>query len=180
MAKKKPGTPKRWRTKEAREVVSAVKAAGGQVELTSDGHLRITGPDGEAIVASAPGAGRVLTMTYATIRRETGLEVGVADSKPSNGGKPAPERRAAAPQPSQPRHGELTRWGPGHTSGFITDDDGTSWFVSRDSLPRGLDELPEGTLVAFSGKPTPKAGKAYPEAQRIRIQDRSGIPETSQ
>jgi len=69
------------------------------------------------------------------------------------------------PQPSQPRHGEITRWRPGHTHGFITDDKGTSWFVSRDSLPRGLDELPEGTLVTFSGKPTPKAGKAYPEAQ---------------
>ncbi len=159
-------------------MAAAVKAAGGQAELTSDGHMRVTGPNGEAIVASAPGAGRVLAMTYATIRRETGLEVGVADSKPSGGGKPTPERRAAAPQPSQPRHGEVTRWSPGHTHGFITDDDGTSWFVSRDSLPRGLDDLPEGTLVTFSGKPTPKAGKAYPEAQRIRVQDRPGSSES--
>jgi hypothetical protein len=39
MALKKLETPKRWRSKEAKEIVAAVQRAGGQVERTASGHL---------------------------------------------------------------------------------------------------------------------------------------------
>ena len=58
MALKKQTTPKRWRSKEAKEIVTAVQRAGGQVERTASGHLKITGPAGSAVVASAANAGR--------------------------------------------------------------------------------------------------------------------------
>src|SRR5215211_3519725 len=58
MALKKQATPKRWRSKEAKEIVAAVQRAGGQVERTASGHLKVIGPTGSAIVASAPNAGR--------------------------------------------------------------------------------------------------------------------------
>ena len=51
MALKKQATPKRWRSKEAKEIVTAVQRAGGQVERTASGHLKITGPAGSAVVA---------------------------------------------------------------------------------------------------------------------------------
>jgi hypothetical protein len=79
MALKRRATPKRWRSKEAKEIVAAVQRAGGQVERTASGHLRVIGPTGTAIVASSPNAsrtgGRALHNTLATIRSRTGLEV---------------------------------------------------------------------------------------------------------
>lgn len=70
---------RRWPSKEVREIVAAVTAAGGTVQLTSKGHLRITGPGGVAIIGSSPNAGRQgkrgLANTLATIRRETGLSI---------------------------------------------------------------------------------------------------------
>ena len=39
MALKKQPTPKRWRSKEAKEIVAAVQRAGAQVERTASGHL---------------------------------------------------------------------------------------------------------------------------------------------
>ena len=58
MALKKQATPKRWRSKEAKKIVAAVQRAGGQVERTASGHLKVIGPAGSAIVASAPNTGR--------------------------------------------------------------------------------------------------------------------------
>jgi hypothetical protein len=75
MALKKQPTPKRWRSREAKEIVAAVQRAGGQVERTASGHLKVTGPAGAAIVASAPNAGRAVHNTLATIRSKTGLQV---------------------------------------------------------------------------------------------------------
>jgi hypothetical protein len=79
MALKKPAAPKRWRSKEAKELVAAVQRAGGRVERTASGHLKVTGPSGTAIVASAPSAGRAggraVHNTLATIRSKTGLDV---------------------------------------------------------------------------------------------------------
>jgi hypothetical protein len=53
-----------------------VQRAGGQVERTASGHLKITGPAGSAVVASAPNAGRAggraVQNTLATIRSKTG------------------------------------------------------------------------------------------------------------
>jgi cold shock CspA family protein len=176
MTRKKQGPPKRWRSKAAREIAAAVEKVGGAVELTGKGHLRITGPLGVAIVASDPGTGhqggRALANTWATIERETGLQVA-----PAAAGKPATTEKApAAARPPGPPHkgrqdrrGEITRWNRGETYGFITSTEGHSWFVSRDSLPGGLLELPEGTQVTFSGSPKPKIGKPYPEALRVRV-----------
>jgi hypothetical protein len=79
MALKKQVTPKRWRSKEAKQIVAAVQRAGGQVERTASGHLKVTGPTGSAIVASAPnagrGGGRAVHNTPASIRSKTGLQV---------------------------------------------------------------------------------------------------------
>jgi hypothetical protein len=79
VALKKQATPRRWRSKEAKEIVAAVQRAGGQVERTASGHLKVIGPSGSAVVASAPNAGRTggraVRNTLATIRSKTGLEV---------------------------------------------------------------------------------------------------------
>lgn len=79
MALKKHATPKRWRSKEAKEIVAAVRRAGGQVERMASGHLKVIGPAGAAVVASAPNTGRTggraVHNTLATIRSKTGLEV---------------------------------------------------------------------------------------------------------
>src|ERR671932_739797 len=58
MALKKQVSPKRWRSKEAKEILATVQRAGGQVERTASGHLKVIGPAGSAIVASAPNTGR--------------------------------------------------------------------------------------------------------------------------
>jgi hypothetical protein len=79
MALKKQATLKRWRSKQAKQVVAAVQRAGGRVERTASGHLKVTGPAGSAIVASAPNSGRTggraVHNTLATIRSKTGLPV---------------------------------------------------------------------------------------------------------
>jgi hypothetical protein len=64
----------RGRSKEARDIERAVTKAGGTVDRTGKGHLRISGPGGIAIVASDPGSNR-LAKTYETIRDKTGLDV---------------------------------------------------------------------------------------------------------
>jgi hypothetical protein len=71
--------PKRWRSKEAKEIIAAVQRAGVQVERTASGHLKVTGPGGFAIVVSTPNSGRTggapSTTPLATIRSKTRLEV---------------------------------------------------------------------------------------------------------
>jgi hypothetical protein len=79
MALKKQATPKRWRSKEAKEIVAAVQRAGGQVERTASGLLKVFGPAGSSFVASAritgSAGGRAVLNTLATIRSKTGLQV---------------------------------------------------------------------------------------------------------
>jgi hypothetical protein len=81
MALKKQPAPKRWRSKEAKQIVAAARRAGGQVERTGSGHpnFKVIGPAGSAIVASAPNTGRAggraVHNTLATIRSKTGLQV---------------------------------------------------------------------------------------------------------
>ena len=79
VALKRQETPKRWRSKQAKQIVAAVQRAGGQVERTASGHLKVIGPAGSAIVASSPNTGRTggraVHNTLATIRNKTGLEV---------------------------------------------------------------------------------------------------------
>lgn len=179
MALKKQKTPKRWRSKEAREIARQVTAAGGTVERTASGHLRITGPEGTAVVASAPDTGlqggRALHNTWATITARTGLSLpGANTGGPGEDAKASEPRMTRPPGPAtarEPRRGVITRWKPGDTYGFITSDEGVSWFVSRDSLPGGTAELPEGTRVTFGGSLARKPGKGYPEALRVRVAD---------
>ncbi len=56
-----------------------MRRAGGQVERTAGGHLKVTGPTGSAVVASSPNSGRTggraVHNTLATIRSKTGLDV---------------------------------------------------------------------------------------------------------
>jgi hypothetical protein len=79
MALKKHATPKRWRSKQAKQIVAAVPRAGGQAARTASGHLKVIGPTGSASVASAPNsgraAGRAVHNTLATIRSKTGRQV---------------------------------------------------------------------------------------------------------
>jgi hypothetical protein len=56
MALKKQATPKRWRSKQAQEIVAAVRRAGGQLQRTASGILKVIGSASSAIVASAPNA----------------------------------------------------------------------------------------------------------------------------
>jgi hypothetical protein len=67
-----------WRSKAARDLAAAVRRAGGTVERTGKGRLRITGPAGTAVVAE-PGASsgndKRAGNTVATIHQRTGLDV---------------------------------------------------------------------------------------------------------
>jgi len=69
---KRKGSTGRGRSKEARDIERAVVRAGGTVERTGQGHLKITGPGGVAIVASDPGSNAMRT-TLKTIERKAGL-----------------------------------------------------------------------------------------------------------
>lgn len=62
------------RAKQTRELHKAVKAAGGRVERTSDGHLRVHGPAGHAVVGSDL-HGRARRNAHAEIRRLAGLDL---------------------------------------------------------------------------------------------------------
>lgn len=80
MGMKKPKTPpKRWRTKEARELAKAVTKAGGTVSVTGPGAMRIDGPDGHTTVSQSPATGRaggkMMTNIYKQIERKTGLKL---------------------------------------------------------------------------------------------------------
>jgi len=71
--KRKPGVG-RGRTKETRAIYRAVQEAGGTVEVTGKGHLKITGPLGVAYVASDP-ANNSMRTTLREIERRAGLKL---------------------------------------------------------------------------------------------------------
>lgn len=62
----------RPRTKEGRELIKAVEKAGGTVERTAGGHLKVTGPIGVAIVSSSFGL-HTMREALRTIRNKAGL-----------------------------------------------------------------------------------------------------------
>jgi hypothetical protein len=62
----------RGRTKEARALEKAVIAAGGTVERTGSGHLKVRGPEGMAVTTSDPGNNSMRT-AISTIEKYTGL-----------------------------------------------------------------------------------------------------------
>ena len=47
-----PRKPRKYRTKEAREIAGQIIAAGGIVEINAQGHLVVTGPLGQAVIGS--------------------------------------------------------------------------------------------------------------------------------
>lgn len=64
----------RGRTKEARAIEAAVLEAGGTIERTGNGHLKITGPLGVAFTTSDPGNNAMRT-ALRTIERYSGLKL---------------------------------------------------------------------------------------------------------
>lgn len=75
MAMRKRGAVGRPRSKEARKLIAAVEAAGGVVERTGQGHLKVTGPGGVAIVGSDLTGNAAWRNTLATIRNKAGIDV---------------------------------------------------------------------------------------------------------
>jgi hypothetical protein len=76
MKRKQAGALIRHRTKESRELYQAVRDAGGTATRTSNGHWRVTAPDGRtAIVSSTFTSRRSVVNAAATIRKCAGLNV---------------------------------------------------------------------------------------------------------
>jgi hypothetical protein len=70
--------PRRWRSKSARELGTAILEAGGAVEPTRNNHYRVTGPGGVVVIGDpsrGKEGGRAYHNTVAKIRRHTGLDV---------------------------------------------------------------------------------------------------------
>ncbi|MEV6154895.1 hypothetical protein AB0L53_31600 [Nonomuraea sp. NPDC052129] len=63
------------------------------------------------------------------------------------------------------RYGTINRWDSGSNYGFITESDGTRWFVKVDEVNGGFPLL-KGQPVRFLGDPHPALGRDYP---RVRI-----------
>lgn len=68
----------RWRSQAARELATAIRDAGGQVERTGVGKLKVTGPKGSVTIAEPSGeTRRDLRRSSAAvlITERTGLEL---------------------------------------------------------------------------------------------------------
>ena len=71
--------PERWRSREARELVAAVRAAGGTAERVHPGRIRITGPRGTITIHEPSGATRRDLRRDSAARKiadVTGLDLG--------------------------------------------------------------------------------------------------------
>jgi hypothetical protein len=79
-----------------------------------------------------------------------------------------PFPRARVPRPARPgsRYGTVTAWSPNSAYGFITDDDGLTWFAASAHTP-GRTRLQPGCRVTFDGNPDPPPGKTCPPARAI-------------
>jgi len=65
----------RPRTRDALRMARAVEAAGGTVERTANGHLKVVGPSGFAIVGSSYGSRRSWKNAIADVRKHAGLNL---------------------------------------------------------------------------------------------------------
>lgn len=65
---------KRTRKKDGLDVIKAVQRAGGEVTITSKGHLRVVGPKGITIISSDP-ANNSMRQTVQCIKRHSGLTI---------------------------------------------------------------------------------------------------------
>jgi hypothetical protein len=121
MALKKQAAPKRWRSKQAKEIVAAVQQAGGRVERTASGHLKVIGPAGSAIVASAPTPAAEVGAPSTTPWPRSGARPGwrcetlgpalpARMLEPSGLGTVAVERWAVAASPGGACHRPWPRW----------------------------------------------------------------------
>ncbi|GAA3722429.1 hypothetical protein GCM10022224_104280 [Nonomuraea antimicrobica] len=73
------------------------------------------------------------------------------------------------------RYGTVNRWNPtGH--GFITENDGTRWFIAARDLADGYTALPKGQPVRFNGRPHPAPGKQYPQARACQPYEAGPTP----
>ena len=93
-------------------------------------------------------------------------------------GEAAPGEREDTGEEEPRRTGFVNRWDHGAAHGFVTETraDGTRapwpWFAHRRNLPAGLNRLPKGTHVTFTGTTTPKPGRHMPEAHGITTLER--------
>ena len=67
--------PSRWRTKATRRLAEAIERAGGTVVLTAGGHLRVTGPEGVAVVSSKLDTARGRKNAIRDLRRHAGIDL---------------------------------------------------------------------------------------------------------
>ena len=81
----------------------------------------------------------------------------------------APDR-----QPGR-RRGTVTQWPPGGWYGFITDDDGLTWYAHVNETPRRA-RLSSGCPVTFTGDPQTPPGRSCPPAREIVPQARRYAP----
>ena len=70
-----PGKPRRFRTKEGRELAAQVVRAGGTVEINGQGHLVVTGPLGQAVVGSAYSSAASHDRARTTIAKYAGIVI---------------------------------------------------------------------------------------------------------
>jgi cold shock CspA family protein len=159
---------RRWRTKEARKLAEQITAAGGTVEFTANGHLMVTGPAGTATIPSSYGDLKSPAVTRAVLKREAGIELPrVGNAGPRGAGY---HRRAFDPPRLARQEGILTRWRDSEDYGFITGDDGETYFLSRYQLNTyQLGRLAEGIRVSFSGDSEVFPGGRYPYARALRV-----------
>jgi cold shock CspA family protein len=161
---------RRWRTKEARKLAQQIEAAGGTVEFTANGHLTVTGPLGTAVIPSSYGDLKAPAVTRAVLKREAGIElprVGKAGPKGASY-----HRRTFDPPRLARQEGVITRWLDRDDYGFITGDDGETYFLSKVRLNEyQLDRLSEGVRVSFSGDTEVWPGTQYPHARALRVVD---------
>jgi predicted transcriptional regulator len=126
---------------------------------------------------SYPRPGDGATVSIATsawlTRRATGTPalaalLAAADSQdyPPFLARPFPRVRTPRPARSGSRRGTVTAWPLNSSYGFITDDDGLTWFAPSTHTP-GHTRLQPGCRVTFDGNPDPPPGKTCPPAHTI-------------
>ncbi len=84
----------------------------------------------------------------------------------------AARRAAQTPAGKTTRRGTVNRWNDGEPFGFITEDPpgGRPWFLPCNSLPAGIERLPKGTRVTFTGDPRPAPGRKHPTARDAELE----------
>jgi cold shock CspA family protein len=160
----------RWRNKDAKKLVQQIEAAGGAVEVTANGHLLVTGPAGTATIPSDYSYTKAMAITRANLARETGIVLPRTGNAGPRGA--AYHRRTFDPPRLGRQEGTITRWFDRDDYGFVTGEDGGTYFISKSALtPHQLDRLGVGVRVCFSGDSEVWPGGRYPHARALRVLD---------